>query len=85
MGVEAALLLFKTKASSWSFACKANVEALLWPLPSLLAWDIPANRPIDLLTTARTVADPRRWYIRRQIKASKNIGGQDKYNGEKNK
>jgi hypothetical protein len=35
----------------------------------LISMGHTGEEAIDLLTTARTVADPRRWYIRRQIKA----------------
>jgi hypothetical protein len=35
----------------------------------LISMGHTSEQAIDLLTTARTVADPRRWYIHRQIKA----------------
>ena len=35
----------------------------------LISMGHSGEEAIDLLTTAREVADPRRWYIRRQIKA----------------
>jgi len=35
----------------------------------LISMGRTSEEAIDLLTTARKVADPRRWYIRRQIKA----------------
>jgi hypothetical protein len=33
----------------------------------LISMGSTGEQAIDLLTTARAVADPRRWYIRRQI------------------
>jgi hypothetical protein len=35
----------------------------------LISMGNTSEQAIDLLTTVRNAADPRRWYIRRQIKA----------------
>ncbi len=69
VGVEAALPVIQNKGKVLAFCMKGKRRSVAMAAAILISMGHPGEQAIDLLTTARTVADPRRWYIRRQIKA----------------
>jgi protein-tyrosine phosphatase len=68
-GVEAALPVVKNEGKVLVFCMQGKRRSVAMAAAILISMGHPAEQAIDLLTTARTVADPRRWYIRRQIEA----------------
>jgi protein-tyrosine phosphatase len=69
VGVEAALPIIQNKGKLLVFCMQGKHRSVAMAAAILISMGHTGEEAIDLLTTARTVADPRRWYIRRQIKA----------------
>jgi len=69
VGVEAALPIIHNKGKVLAFCMQGKRRSVAMAAAILISMGHTGEQAIDLLTTARTVADPRRWYIRRQIKA----------------
>jgi protein-tyrosine phosphatase len=68
-GVEAALPIIQNNGKVLVFCMQGKRRSVAMAAAILISMGHTGGQAIDLLTTARTVADPRRWYIRRQIKA----------------
>jgi protein-tyrosine phosphatase len=69
VGVEAALPIIQNKGKLLVFCMQGKRRSVAMAAAILISMGHTGEQAIDLLTTARTVADPRRWYIHRQIKA----------------
>ena len=69
MGVEAALPVIQNKGKLLVFCMQGKRRSVAMAAAILISMGHTGEQAIDLLTTARTVADPRRWYIRKQINA----------------
>ncbi len=69
VGVEAALPVIQNKGKILVFCMQGKRRSVAMAAAILISMGHTGEEAIDLLTTARTVADPRRWYIHRQIKA----------------
>jgi protein-tyrosine phosphatase len=69
VGVEAALPIIQIKGKVLVFCMQGKRRSVAMAAAILISMGNTSEQAIDLLTTAREVADPRRWYIRRQIKA----------------
>ena len=69
IGVEAALPVIHNNGKVFVFCMEGKRRSVAMAAAILIAMGFPSEQAIDLLTTARDVADPRRWYIHRQIKA----------------
>jgi hypothetical protein len=69
VGVEAALPVIQDKGKLFVFCVQGKRRSVAMAAAILISMGHTGEQAIDSLTTARTVADPRRWYIRRQIKA----------------
>ena len=68
-GVEAAMPIIQNKGKVLVFCMQGKRRSVAMAAAILISMGHTGEQAIDLLTTARTVADPRRWYIHRQIKA----------------
>jgi protein-tyrosine phosphatase len=69
VGVEAALPIIQNKGKVLVFCMQGKRRSVAMAAAILISMGHTGEQAIDLLTTARKVADPKRWYIRRQIKA----------------
>jgi len=69
VGVESALPVIQDKGKVLVFCMEGKRRSVAMAAAILIAMGHTGEQAIDLLTGAREVADPRRWYIRRQIKA----------------
>jgi hypothetical protein len=69
IGVEAALPIIQNKGKLLVFCMQGKRRSVAMAAAILISMGHTGEQAIDLLTTARTVADPRRWYIRKQIHA----------------
>ena len=69
VGVEAALPVIQNKGKVFVFCMKGKRRSIAMAAAILISMGHSGEQAIDLLTTARKVADPTRWYIRSQIKA----------------
>ena len=69
VGVEAALPIIQNKGKLLVFCMQGKRRSVAMAAAILISMGHTGEQAIDLLTTARTVADPRRWYIRKQIHA----------------
>jgi hypothetical protein len=69
VGVEAALPIIQTNGKVLVFCMQGKRRSVAMAAAILIGMGYTSEQAIDLLTTARKVADPRRWYIRRQINA----------------
>ena len=69
MGVEAALPIIQNKGKVLVFCMQGKRRSIAMAAAILIGTGKTAAEAINLLTTARKVADPRRWYIRSQISA----------------
>ena len=67
-GVEAALPIIQNKGRVLVFCMQGRRRSIAMAAAILISMGHTSDQAIDLLTTARKVADPKRWYIRRQIK-----------------
>jgi len=68
VGVEAALPIIQNKGRVLVFCMQGRRRSIAMAAAILISTGHTSDQAIDLLTTARKVADPKRWYIRRQIK-----------------
>ena len=69
VGVEAALPVIQNKGKVLVFCMQGRRRSIAMAAAILISMGHTSNQAINLLTTARKTADPRRWYIRTQIKA----------------
>lgn len=69
VGVDAALPIIQNRGKVFVFCMQGKRRSVAMAAAILISVGHTAEQAIDLLTTARKEADPRRWYIRRQIKA----------------
>jgi protein-tyrosine phosphatase len=67
-GVEAALPIIQNKGKVLVFCMQGKRRSIAMASAILISMGHTSDQAINLLTSARKVADPRRWYIRRQIK-----------------
>jgi protein tyrosine phosphatase (PTP) superfamily phosphohydrolase (DUF442 family) len=72
VGVNAALPIIQNKGKVLVFCKQGKRRSIAMAASILIAMGHTSDQAISLLTTARTVADPRRWYIHMQIKAFEN-------------
>jgi len=69
VGVEAALPIIEHQGKVLVFCMEGKRRSVAMAAAILISMGHTVEQATDLLTTARRVADPRRWYIRRQIQA----------------
>jgi protein-tyrosine phosphatase len=69
VGVEAASPIIQNKGKVLVFCMEGKRRSVAMAAAILISTGHTGEQAIDLLTTAREVADPRKWYIRRQIQA----------------
>ena len=69
IGVEAALPVIQNGGKVLVFCMQGKRRSIAMSAAILISKGYTSDQAIDLLTTARKVADPRRWYIHMQIKA----------------
>ncbi|RPI06013.1 MAG: hypothetical protein EHM64_04600 [Ignavibacteriae bacterium] len=69
LGVEAALPVIQNNGKVLVFCMQGKRRSVAMAAAILISMGHTGEEAVNLLTTARTVADPRRWYIHRQIKA----------------
>jgi len=69
VGVEAALPIIKNQGKVLVFCQQGKRRSVAMAAAILISMGYTCEQAIDLLTTARKAADPRRWYIHRQIRA----------------
>jgi Dual specificity phosphatase, catalytic domain len=69
VGVEAALPVIQNNGKVLVFCMQGRRRSVAMAAAVLISMGHTGEQAVDLLTTAREVADPRRWYIRKQIKA----------------
>ncbi len=69
VGVEVALPIIQNKGKVLAFCMQGKRRSVAMAAAILITMGHTSEQAIDLLTTAREVADPGRWYIRRQITA----------------
>jgi hypothetical protein len=69
VGVEAALTVIQSKGKVLVFCMQGKHRSVAMAAAVLIGMGHTGEQAIDLLTIAREVADPRRWYIRKQINA----------------
>ena len=67
-GVQAALPIIQNKGKVLVFCMQGKRRSIAMASAILISMGHTSDQAINLLTSARKVADPRRWYIRRQIK-----------------
>jgi protein-tyrosine phosphatase len=84
-GVEAALPIIQNKGKVLVFCMQGKRRSVALAAAILISMGHTVEQAIDLLTTARTVADPRRWYIHRQIKAFEKYWQKKNCHGKENK
>jgi protein-tyrosine phosphatase len=68
VGVEAALPIIQNKGKVLVFCMQGKRRSIAMASAILISMGHTSDQAINLLASARKVADPRRWYIRRQIK-----------------
>ena len=73
VGVEAALPVIKNSGKVLIFCMQGKRRSVAMSAAILIGMGHTSEQAIDLLTSARKEADPRRWYIHRQIKAFEKI------------
>ena len=69
VGVEAALPVIQNKGKVLVFCMEGKRRSVAMAAAILISMGHTSEEAGDLLTTARKAADPRMWYIRRQIGA----------------
>ena len=69
VGVEAALPIIQNKGKVLVFCMQGRRRSIAMAAAILISMGHTSDQAINLLTTARKAADPKRWYIRTQIKA----------------
>ncbi|MFA5038622.1 MAG: dual specificity protein phosphatase [Candidatus Omnitrophota bacterium] len=68
-GVEAALPVIQNKGKILVFCMQGKRRSIAMAAAILISMGYTSQEAVHLLIRAREVADPRRWYIRMQIKA----------------
>ena len=68
-GVEAALPIIQNKGRVLVFCMQGKRRSIAMAAAILISMGHTSDQAINLLTAARKAADPKRWYIRTQIKA----------------
>jgi len=69
MGVEAALPIIQNNGKVLVFCMQGKRRSIAMAAAILISMGHTSDQAINLLAIARKIADPRRWYIRIQIKA----------------
>ena len=69
VGVDAASPIIQNKEKVLIFCMQGKRRSVAMAAAILISMGHTSEQAINLLTTARNVADPKRWYIRIQIKA----------------
>jgi protein tyrosine phosphatase (PTP) superfamily phosphohydrolase (DUF442 family) len=69
VGVEAALPIIQNKGKVLVFCMQGKRRSIAMAAAILISMGHTSEEAINLLTTARNSADPKRWYIRMQINA----------------
>jgi protein-tyrosine phosphatase len=69
IGVEAALPVIQKNGKVLVFCMQGRRRSIVMASAILISMGYPSDEAINLLTAARKVADPRRWYVRMQIKS----------------
>jgi len=69
IGVEAALPIIQNKGKVLVFCMLGKHRSIAMAAAILISMGHTSKEAINLLTSARKAADPRRWYIRSQIMA----------------
>jgi rhodanese-related sulfurtransferase len=67
-GVEAALPVIQNKGKVLVYCMQGRRRSIAMAAAILISMGHTSGQAINLLITARNVADPRRWYIHHQIK-----------------
>lgn len=68
LGVEAALPVIQNKEKVLVFCKQGRHRSIIMSAAILIAMGYSSEQASELLIGGRTVADPRRWYVRSQIK-----------------
>jgi protein-tyrosine phosphatase len=69
MGIKAALPIIQNKGKVLVFCLQGRRRSIAMAAAILISLGHTSEEAINLLITARSIADPRRWYIQMQIKA----------------
>jgi len=69
VGVDAALPVIQNKGRVLVFCMQGKRRSIAMSAAILISMGHTMEEAVNLLTTARAAADPKRWYIRRQIRA----------------
>jgi hypothetical protein len=69
IGVEAALPIIHSKGKVLVFCMQGRRRSIVMASSILIAMGHTTDEAADLLVKARKVADPRKWYVKRQIRA----------------
>ena len=69
IGVEAALPIIQNKGKVLVFCMQGKHRSIAMAAAILISMGNTSEEAVNLLTTSRKVADPRRWYIRSRITA----------------
>ena len=69
VGVEAALPVLQSNGKVLVFCMEGKRRSVAMAAALLISMGRTGEEAIDLFTSAREVADPKRWYIRNQIRA----------------
>ena len=75
LGVEAALPIIQNKGRVLVFCLQGRRRSIAMAAAILISMGHTSKQAITLLTTARKASDPKRWYIRTQIKAFEKYWG----------
>ena len=75
IGVDAALPIIKNNGKVLVFCRQGRRRSIAMAAAILISMGHTSEQAVSLLTSARKVADPRRWYIRIQIKAFEKYWG----------
>lgn len=69
LGIEAAHPVIENKGKVLVFCMQGRRRSVIMAAAILMSMGHTSEEAIELLIAARKVADPRRWYVRRQIRA----------------
>ena len=69
LGIEAAVPIIQSKGRVLVFCMQGRRRSIIMAAAILMSVGHTSQEAIELLIAARKVADPRRWYVRNQIKA----------------
>ena len=69
VGIEAALPIIQNKGKVLVFCMQGRHRSIVMAAAILISMGHTSEQAIGLLIVARKVADPKRWYVRIQIKA----------------